>query len=121
MWKGLKDFLLRGSVIELAIAVVIGIAFGQVINSLVGDILMPLIGLVMGKPDFSALLIGPVALGKFLNAVVNFLVVGTAIYFLVVLPMMRFQKKKEAPPPPAEPSEEVKLLRAILEELKQRP
>jgi large conductance mechanosensitive channel len=75
----------------------------------------------MGKPDFSALMIGPVALGKFLNAVVNFLVVGTAIYFLVVLPMMRFQKKKEAPPPPAEPSEEVKLLRAILEELKRRP
>jgi hypothetical protein len=50
----------------------------------------------MGKPDFSALMIGPVAIGKFLNAVVNFLVVGTAIYFLVVLPMMRFQKKKEA-------------------------
>jgi large conductance mechanosensitive channel len=120
MWKGLKDFLLRGSVIELAIAVVIGIAFGQVINSLVEDILMPLIGLATGKPDFSALMIGPVAVGKFLNAVVNFLVVGTAIYFLVVLPMMRFQKKKEAPPPPAEPSEEVKLLRAILEELKQR-
>jgi large conductance mechanosensitive channel len=75
----------------------------------------------MGKPDFSALMIGPVALGKFFNAVVNFLVVGTAIYFLVVLPMMRLQKKKEAPPPPAEPSEEVKLLRAILEELKRRP
>jgi large conductance mechanosensitive channel len=120
MWKGLKDFLLRGSVIELAIAVVIGIAFGQVINSLVGDILMPLIGLVMGKPDFSALLIGPVALGKFLNAVVNFLVVGMALYFLLILPMARLQRK-DAPPPSLEPSEEVKLLRAILEELKQRP
>jgi large conductance mechanosensitive channel len=59
-----------------------------VINSLVEDILLPLIGLVMGKPDFSAFMIGPVAVGKFLNAVVNFLVVGTAIYFLVVLPMM---------------------------------
>jgi len=120
MWKGLKDFLLRGSVIELTIAVVIGIAFGQVITSLVGDILMPIIGLVRGKPDFSALMIGPVALGKFLNAVVNFLVVGTAIYFLVVLPMARLQRK-DVPPPPAESSDEVKLLRAILEELKQRP
>jgi large conductance mechanosensitive channel len=107
--------------VELAIAVVIGIATDQVINSLVADILMPLIGLVVGKPDFSALMIGSMALGKFLNAVVNFLVVGTAIYFLVVLPMMRLQKKKEAPPLPAEPSEEVQLLRAILEELKQRP
>ncbi len=121
MWKGLKDFLLRRSFMELAIAVVIGMATDQVVNSLVADIFKDLIGLVVGKPDFSALMIGPVALGKFLNAVVNFVVVATAIYFLVVLPMMRFQKKKEAPPPPAEPSEEVKLLRAILEELKQRP
>uniref|UniRef100_A0A7C5ZZW7 Large-conductance mechanosensitive channel n=1 Tax=Thermus tengchongensis TaxID=1214928 RepID=A0A7C5ZZW7_9DEIN len=125
MLKGFKDFLMRGNVVDLAVAVIIGGAFGQVGNSLVGDVLTPLIGALGGAPDFSALKLGPVAIGKFINALVNFVVVAAAIYFLVVVPMQEVQKrlKKEAeaaPPPPPEPPEEVKLLREILQELRKK-
>lgn len=94
-------------------------------NSLVADVLTPLIGALGGAPDFSALKLGPVAIGKFINAVVNFLVVGAAIYFLVVVPMREVQKRfkreaEAAPPPPPEPPEDVRLLREILEELRKR-
>ncbi|MGC8967512.1 MAG: large conductance mechanosensitive channel protein MscL [Thermus sp.] len=123
MWKGLRDFLMRGNVVDLAVAVVVGTAFGQVVNSLVADVITPLIGALGGAPDFSGIKLGPVALGKFLNALLNFLIVGTAIYFLVVVPMQavqnRLQKKAETAPPP-EPPEEVRLLREILEELRKK-
>lgn len=123
MWQGFKGFLVRGNVVDLAVAVVIGGAFGQVVNSLVADVLTPLIGVLGGVPDFSALRLGPVALGKFINAVVNFLVVGAAIYFLVVMPMRevekRLKKGAETAPPP-EPPEEVRLLREILAELRKK-
>lgn len=124
MWQGFKSFLVRGNVVDLAVAVVIGGAFGQVVNSLVADVLTPLIGVLGGVPDFSALRLGPVALGKFINAVVNFLVVGAAIYFLVVMPMRevekRLKKGAETAPPPPEPPEEVRLLREILAELRKK-
>lgn len=124
MWQGFKGFLVRGNVVDLAVAVVIGGAFGQVVNSLVADVLTPLIGVLGGVPDFSALRLGPVALGKFINAVVNFLVVGAAIYFLVVMPMRevekRLKKGAETAPPPPEPPEEVRLLREILAELRKK-
>ncbi|TBH21492.1 large conductance mechanosensitive channel protein MscL [Thermus thermamylovorans] len=125
MLKGFRDFLMRGNVVDLAVAVVIGGAFGQVVNSLVADVLTPLIGALGGAPDFSALKLGPVAVGKFVNALVNFVVVGVAIYFLVVVPMQGVQKrlKREAeavPSPPPEPPEEVRLLREILAELRKR-
>jgi large conductance mechanosensitive channel len=116
MLQRFKDFLLRGNLVELAVAFVLGGAFGQVVNSLVSDVLTPLIG----APDFSAIRLGPIALGKFINAVVNFLIVAAAIYFLVVTPMNELakrRKKEEAPAAPPEPPEEVKLLREILEEL----
>ncbi len=123
MLKGFRDFLMRGNVVDLAVAVVIGGAFGQVVNSLVADVLTPLIGALGGAPDFSALKLGPIALGKFINAVVNFVVVAAAIYFLVVVPMReverRLRKEAQAAPPP-EPPEEVWLLREILEELRRK-
>ncbi len=118
MWKGFRDFILRGPVIELAVAVVIASAFGQVVGSFVSDVLMPAIGALGQIPDFSAIKIGPIAIGKFINAVVNFLVIAAAIYFLVTLPVDRLKKKKDTPPP--QPSEEVRLLQAILDELKQK-
>jgi len=126
MLKGFRDFILRGNVVDLAVAVIIGGAFGQVVGSLVSDVLTPLIGALGGTPDFSAWKLGPVALGKFVNAVVNFLVVAAAVYFLVVVPMNEVQKRvrkeaQEAPPAPPEPPEEVKLLREILETLKSKP
>ena len=123
MLKGFKDFLMRGNVVDLAVAVVIGGAFGQVVNSLVADVLTPLIGALGGAPDFSAIKLGPMALGKFINALVNFVVVAAAIYFLVVVPMQevsRRLKKEEAQAAPPPPPEEVRLLREILEELRKR-
>lgn len=116
---------MRGNVVDLAVAVVIGGAFGQVVNALVADVLTPLVGALGGVPDFSALRLGPIALGKFINALLNFVVVAAAIYFLVVVPMREVERrmKKEAqaaPPPPPEPPEEVRLLREILEELRKK-
>jgi large conductance mechanosensitive channel len=123
MLKGFKNFVMRGNVIDLAVAVIIGAAFNQIVNSMVGDVLTPLIGGIFGRPDFSGIIIGPVALGKFINAVVNFLVVAAAIYFAIVVPMKklqeRFEKKKAEQPAPG-PSEEARLLSEILETLKKR-
>jgi large conductance mechanosensitive channel len=96
---------------------------GQAFTSLVSDVLTPLIGALGGAPDFSAIKLGPIALGKFINALANFLVVAAAIYFLVVMPMNELakrRKKEEAPAAPPEPPEEVKLLREILEELRKK-
>jgi len=81
MLRGLRDFLFKGNVVDLAVAVIVGTAFGALITSLVNDVLMPLIGWLVGKPDFSALYLGPIAIGQFLNAVVNFLLVGGVVYF----------------------------------------
>src|SRR3982751_980885 len=90
MIKGFRDFILRGNVIDLAIAVIIGAAFTAVINSLVGDVLNPLIAAVVGKPDFSAVVLhvgtGVVKIGNFFNAVIAFLIVAFVVYFFIVMP-----------------------------------
>jgi large conductance mechanosensitive channel len=103
--SGFRDFVMRGNVVELAVAVVIGAAFGAVINSFVADILTPLLGLV-GVPDFStaAVQVGDaeVRYGLFLNALIAFLLVALAIYLFVVSPMnaleARRQRGQEASP-----------------------
>ena len=125
MLKGFKEFIMRGNVLDLAVAVIIGAAFNKVVESMVADVLTPLIGALFGAPDFSAIKLGPIALGKFINAVVNFLIVAGAIYFFIVVPMNAIKQRREkeqeqTPPPPPEPSEEVKLLREILEELRKK-
>ena len=107
MLKGFRDFILRGNVLDLAVAVIIGAAFGAVINSLVADVLNPLIAAVVGKPDFSAIVLnvgsGHVKVGNFFNALISFLIVATTVYFVIVLPantiMARFKKPEEAAPP----------------------
>ncbi|MBP6909713.1 MAG: large conductance mechanosensitive channel protein MscL [Candidatus Saccharicenans sp.] len=123
MFKGFRDFIMRGNVVDLAVAVIIGAAFNQIVNSMVGDVLTPLIGAIFGRPDFSGIIIGPVFLGKFINAIVNFLIVAIVIYFGIVVPMKKLQeridKKKAAQPAPA-PSDEVRLLSEILETLKNK-
>lgn len=107
MLSEFKKFILRGNVIDLAVAVVIGAAFGAIVTSLVNDIIMPLVGIVLGGVDFAALsaTVGSavVAYGKFIQAIVNFLIVGFVI-FLVVKAINKAQKPKEVAPaaPPAD-------------------
>ena len=107
MLKGFKQFLLRGNVIDLAVAVVIGVAFGKVEDALVKDLLTPLIAAIVGKPDFSAIkftINGSLfAIGDFINVLVAFLSVAAAIYFFVVVPVnavMARARRGQAPPDP---------------------
>src|SRR5215467_2260525 len=107
MLKGFKQFMLRGNVIDLAVAVVIGGAFGAVVTALVKDLITPLIAAVGGKPDFSAIAFtvngSKFLLGDFINAVVSFVIIGAAIYFFVVAPVNALTARMhrgEAPPDP---------------------
>lgn len=96
MLKGFRDFVTRGNVVDLAVGVIIGAAFGAIVDSLVKDLMTPLIGMVFGQPDFSAIKLGSVAIGNFLNAVVAFLIKAAGLYFLIVLPFSRFAAKLAA-------------------------
>ena len=89
MLKGFRDFIMRGNVVDLAVAVVIGAAFGALVTSFTDDILMQAIAAVVGQPDFSDIVIGPIRIGSFLTALLNFLLIASAIYFFVVAPMNR--------------------------------
>jgi len=105
--KGFRTFILRGNVVDLAVGVVMGVAFGTVVTALVKDFLTPLIAAIVGKPDFSALgfeINGTkFPIGDFINALISFLLVAAAVYFFVVLPvntLMARLKRGEAPPDP---------------------
>ena len=106
MLDGFKKFILRGNVVDLAVGVVIGAAFGGVVTAFTKDLLTPLIAAMVGKPDFSAVgfKIGdtPFPIGDFINAIVSFVLVAGAVYFFVVLPlnalMARINPAKEAAP-----------------------
>ena len=107
MLDGFKKFLLRGNVLDLAVAVVIGAAFGAVVTSFVTNILTPLIAAIIGKPDFSAYSAtvngSPIAYGSFLNALIAFFLVAAAVYFFMVAPMNAMiarMHRGEAPPDP---------------------
>lgn len=97
MLKGFRDFLLRGNVVDLAVAVVVGGAFTAIVTALVKDIITPLIGAIGGSPDFSNIYFtinkSKFMVGDFLNAVISLLIVSSVIYFLVVLPMNAIIKK----------------------------
>jgi large conductance mechanosensitive channel len=117
MLQDLRKFLLRGNVIDLAVAVIIGIAFGLVVASLVNDVIMAVIGAVFGKPNFNDLTFdlgdGVVRYGKFITAVVNFLIIATVLFFVVRV-AERFFRRDETKPT------EVKLLTEIRDELRRR-
>lgn len=105
--KGFKAFLMRGSVIDLAVAVVIGGAFGAVVTALVKDLLTPLIAAAVGKVDFSNIIFtvngSKFPIGDFANALLSFFFIAAAIYFFVVLPvnkLMALRRRGEAPPDP---------------------
>lgn len=108
MLKGFRDFILRGNVVDLAVAVIIGAAFNAIVNSMVKDILTPLIAGTVGKPNFSYLVLhlsnnAALTYGNFLNEVISFLIVAAVVYFGVVLPTHWFLQrvKKNEPVPPA--------------------
>jgi large conductance mechanosensitive channel len=133
MLKEFKEFAMRGNVIDLAVGIIIGAAFGKIVTSLVNDIIMPPIGLVLGNVDFSDLFVNLsmsqtyasvaeaeaagapiVKYGMFINTVIDFLIVAFAI-FMVIRAINKFRRKQEAapPPPPPPPSGEEKLLTEI--------
>ena len=102
---GFKNFILRGNAVDLAVGVVIGSAFGAVVDTLVKDIITPIIGAIFKAPDFSGLsftIHGSVFMyGEFINAVISFLIVASAIYFFVVIPLNHLSAKmKKAEPAP---------------------
>jgi len=91
MLKGFKEFILRGNVIELAVAFIMGVAFAALVTAFVADIITPLIAAIFGKPDFSALKFtinhSTFLYGSFINAVVSFILIAAAVYFAIVVPM----------------------------------
>ncbi len=122
MWKDFKVFVTKGNVLDLAVAVIIGGAFGLIITSLVNDIIMPLIGILLGGVDFTTLSVqvgdAVILYGNFIQAVINFLIIAFVIFMIV-----RFANKLMPPPPPAPPagpSDEVKLLTEIRDLLQKR-
>lgn len=137
MLKEFKNFALRGNVIDLAIGVIIGAAFGTIVKSLVDDVIMPPIGLLLGGVDFSDLFItlqgGPyaslaeakeagapvIAYGAFINTVISFIIVAFAVFITIKQFNRLFEKEKAAPPPPAKSRQE-ELLEEIRDLLKQR-
>ena len=142
--SGFREFIAKGNVLDLAVAVIIGAAFATIVTSLTSDIIMPVIGWLFGGLDFSSYFIrlGPVpegfagdpndyaalkgagvpmlGYGQFVTAVVNFLILAFVIYQLVRI-AERMRKPAEADAAPAAPSEELAVLREIRDELRQRP
>jgi len=105
--KGFKQFLMRGNVVDLAVAVVMGAAFGAVVTALVKDLITPIIAAIVGKPDFSGIVFSvngsKFPIGDFINALVSFLLISAAVYFFVVLPIntvMERVRRGQAPPDP---------------------
>lgn len=93
MIKGFRDFILRGNVVDLAVGVVIGVAFGALVNSFVTNLIMAPIAAIFGEPSFDALALGPFKYGAFLTALVQFLLIAGAVYFFVVSPMNHLMKR----------------------------
>jgi large conductance mechanosensitive channel len=105
--QGFKQFILRGNVLDLAVAVVMGAAFTAVVTALVKDVITPLIAAIAGKPDFSAIAVtvngSKLLVGAFLNEVIAFLLLAASVYFLIVLPVNRWMarlNRGETPPDP---------------------
>lgn len=134
MLKEFRDFIARGNVLDLAVAVIIGAAFGSIINSLVEDIINPIIGLIFGKPDFSSVFINlsgqefatyaaakeagaqVIGIGAFLTAIINFLIIAWVLF--MIIRAANSAKKPAAPAAPAAPTKEEVLLGEIRDILK---
>lgn len=108
MFEGFKKFLFRGNVVDLAVAVVIGAAFGAVVTSLVTNVFTPLIAAIGGKPDFSNLSVtinnSKILYGSFLNALISFVMIAAAVYFFIVAPMNALTDLRKKGKAPADPT-----------------
>jgi large conductance mechanosensitive channel len=108
MLKGFRDFILRGNVMDLAIAFIMGAAFNAIVTSLVKDVVMQFIAAIVGKPDFGALKFDlngtPIMIGNFINATVAFLLVAFVVYFFMVLPINSLMAKFKGPAPEVPPA-----------------
>ena len=109
MLKDFKKFILRGNAVDLAIAVVVGAAFGAIVTALVKDMITPIIGAIGGKPDFSGLSFtinhSKFLYGDFINAIVSFLLIASAVFFFVIQPINKFQalvNKRKTPEDPTD-------------------
>ena len=139
MFKEFKEFAMRGNVMDMAVGIIIGAAFGRIVTSLVNDVVMPPIGLLMGNLDFSSLYVNlgstdyasladaeaagapVIKYGMFINNILDFVIVAFAI-FLVIRAMNSLKRKEEAAPAaPPEPSDEAKLLTEIRDVLREKP
>lgn len=132
LFKEFKEFALRGNVIDMAVGIIVGAAFGKIVSSLVGDVILPPIGLLLGGVDFSHFAITlkaatqdkpavVLSYGKFIQTLIDFIVIAFAIFIVIVKPVNMFKKKQEqAPPAPPAPTNEEKLLSEIRDLLKAR-
>ena len=124
MWAEFRQFIAKGNVIDLAVAVILGAAFTAIVTSLTNDIIMPLIGVLLGGVDFATLSIqvgeATVAYGLFIQAIINFILIALVLFFMIrgINKMQARSQKEQAPAAPPEPSDEVKLLSEIRDLLK---
>ena len=120
-FKEFKEFISKGNIFDMAVGVIIGGAFGKIVTSLVNDIIMPLVGVIIGGHDFTGLTLkvkdAVINYGTFIQNIVDFLIIALCI-FAVVKAMSKFKKKEEKAEEPPKPSEEVLLLREIRDSLK---
>ncbi len=124
MFAEFRKFIAKGNVIDLAVAVILGAAFTAIVTSLTNDIIMPLIGVLLGGADFTTMAIqvgdATVAYGLFIQAIINFVLIALVLFFMVrgINKMQERSKQEEAAAAPAAPSDEVKLLTEIRDLLK---
>lgn len=122
MWNEFKQFAMKGNVVDLAVGVMIGSAFGAIVNSLVADVVMPVIGIVTGGIDFTGLAFtfgkATITYGKFIQAAFSFFIVAFVLFMVIKAITALKRKEKAHPTAPPEPSEEVLLLREIRDALK---
>lgn len=118
MWNEFKQFAMKGNVVDLAVGVIIGGAFGKIVSSLVADVIMPLVGMIIGVVDFSDLAYGKLKYGQFIQTVVDFLIISFSI-FLFIKFLNRFKKKEEPAQVAAKVDRSEELLAEIRDLLKE--
>ncbi len=116
-----QAFIMKGNVVQLAVAVVMGAAFGDVVKSVQDNIISPLLGAIGGKPDFGYIVLGPVRVGKFADSLLSFLITAAAVFFIIVKPMNKlmglWEKKEDPKAPPATLDDVVTVLKDLKQEV----